>query len=65
MFCSSHSGVAHGFSYVRFSAGTIAFVFDMRLVLVSVLEFKYLVIFRVWHKCGQSTCCHSMNSVWR
>ena len=40
MFCSSNFHVAHGFSYVRFSAGTVAFENNMEWVLVFVLEFE-------------------------
>ena len=40
MFCSWNFHVAHSFSYVGFSAGTVAFVNNMRWVLVFVLEFE-------------------------
>ena len=40
MFCSSNFHVALGFSYVGFSAGTVAFVNNMGWVLVFVLEFE-------------------------
>ena len=51
MFCSSNFDVAHGFSYVGFSAGTVAFVNNMGWVLVlSGLSLKMLLIFRVCHK---------------
>ena len=40
MFCSSNFHVAHGFPYVEFSAGTVAFVNNMGWVLVFVLEFE-------------------------
>ena len=40
MFCSSNFHVAHGFSYVGFSAGTVVFVNNMGWVLVFVLEFE-------------------------
>ena len=40
MFCSSNFHVANGFSYVGFSAGTIAFVNNMGWELVFVLEFE-------------------------
>ena len=40
MFCSSDFHVTHGFTYVVFFAGIIAFVTNMGWVLVSVLEFE-------------------------
>ena len=43
MFCSSNFHVAHDFSYVGFSAGTVAFVNNMEWVLVlSGLSLKML-----------------------
>ena len=40
MFCSSNFHFAHGFSYVRFSTGSVAFANNMGWVLVFVLEFE-------------------------
>ena len=40
MFCSSNFQVVHSFSYVGFSAVTVAFVNNMGWVLVFVPEFE-------------------------
>ena len=37
IFCSSNFHVAHGFSHVGFSAGTVAFVNDMMMMVMMMI----------------------------
>ena len=40
MFCSSNFHVAHSFSYIEFSTGTVAILNNMGWVLFFFLEFE-------------------------